>query len=97
MAKLSKSQHFDSETPKYLIQLVVDDFSLNLKKKELLNLLKMMEYITAYRKFLDSYNKTIKYKFLRPHYAILEKEQDDGCSSHNGNPNARMWWKYAIE
>jgi hypothetical protein len=56
-----------------------------------------MEYITAYRKFLDSYNKTLKYKFLRPQYAILEKEQVNKCEDYNVNPNARMWWKYAIE
>lgn len=50
---------------------------MNLKKKEILNLIKIMEYATEYRKFQDSYNKTLKYNFLRPQYAILEEEKDE--------------------
>lgn len=56
-----------------------------------------MEYITQYRNFQDSYNRTIKYKFLRPKYEILEDELDESCEKYNHNPNARMWWRYAIE
>lgn len=96
-AKLRMTDHIDHETPKYWVELVIDEFSLNLKKKELLNLIKIMEFVTAYRNFQDSYNRTIKYKFLRPQYSILEKEKDEKCTNYNVNPNARQWWKYAIE
>ena len=96
-ANFKTTKHFDKETPKYWVQLIVDDFSLNLKKKELLNLIKIMDFITKYRKFLDSYNKTLKYKFLRPQYSILDKEVDEKCTEYNINPNAKQWWKYSIE
>lgn len=75
-AKFKKNKNFDDEVPKYWVQLIVDDFSLNLKKKELLNLIKIMEFITEYKKFQDSYNRTLKYKFLRPYFKIFDEHKD---------------------
>lgn len=96
-AKFKKCKVFNDELPKYWIELIVDDFSLNLKKKELLNLIKIMEFITEYRKFQDSYNRTLKYKFLRPYYEILDTDKDPKVLNYNVNPNARLWWKYVVE
>ena len=96
-AKFKKNKIFNDQISKYWVQLIVDYFSLNMKKKELLNLIKIVEFITEYRKFQDSYNRTLKYKFLRPFHKIFDKEKDQSCVSYNVNPNARMWWKYAIE
>jgi hypothetical protein len=96
-AKFKKSDFIDKDTPKYWVKLVIDEFTLTLKKKELLNLIKIMEFITQYRKFQDSYNKTIKYKFLRPEYGIFDEEKDERVTTYNKNHNARQWLKYAID
>jgi hypothetical protein len=95
--KLNKGETIDTENAKYWIKFIVDDFSLNLKKKELINLIKIMELITAYRKFQDSYNRTLKYKFLRPYYQIMDEEKDQNCKNYRINPNAKMWWRYVVE
>ena len=56
--RLKTSHKFDNKTPKYWIEMVAEDFSLNLKKKELINIIKIIERITQYQKFKDTYNKT---------------------------------------
>ena len=95
--RLRTSNKFDNKTPKYWVEMIVDNFSLNLKKKELINIIKIVERITQYQKFQDSYNITQKYKFLRPIYSILDERKFDKCKNYNANPNAKVWWKYAIE
>ena len=72
--RLKTSHKFDNKTPKYWIEIVVEDFSLNLIKKELINIIKIIERVTQYQKFQDTYNKTQKYNFLRPIYSILMRE-----------------------
>ena len=57
-----------------------------------------MTYFSFYSNFMNNYTDSQKFKFFRPIYKILDKDNKPNIySSENiNNENAVYWWKYSI-
>jgi len=96
---------FDNITPNIDISIILENFHIDIVKKQFDTVILILNHITQYQHFQAAYYETRKFKFYRPKEELvknlnLEIDADKvelKEDKENRRKTIREWWVYSIK
>ncbi len=86
------------DTPRFTLWINLEKFNIDFQKEQFNCLIRLLNISSSYQRFQFNYYETRRYNFYKPRYKIKDtiNKLDYFNSKEVKNPNAVMWWKFAV-